>query len=315
MRNVISTILVLMLLCGVAGTVHGQNSLQKKVDSLFVLASSGEVKFQHLVEPAIDSIAALGAPAVPILVDKLDTKSARERLTIINILKKIGSPAVPYLVTALSFEDGLVVERVAWSLGDIKDTTATLGLLSVVHHNRWQVREQAIGALGEIEDHRADHAVATALGDSISLVRKAAAVSAGQLRLNNATRMLAHLLGDQFYGARLMAAESLEKLDTAQVVQVLIDSLESENRLVGNVGVMVLGKLGTEAAIQALLQQANSAEPERRAHAAIALIQADPQDTREFRALYLQNEPDRLTRLKVESMISSVADGNTKQSQ
>ena len=48
-----------------------ETELKRKVDSLFVIASSGEVKYRDMVEPAKDSIAAIGADAVPILVDKL----------------------------------------------------------------------------------------------------------------------------------------------------------------------------------------------------------------------------------------------------
>ena len=83
----------LLLLTVISGLAAADTELERKVDSLFVIASSGEVKYRDMVEPAKDSIAAIGADAVPILVDKFTTKSARERWTIIKILEKIGSPA------------------------------------------------------------------------------------------------------------------------------------------------------------------------------------------------------------------------------
>jgi HEAT repeat protein len=315
MKNVIGKVTTGLLLLLAGATLQGQGLLEKKIDSLFVIASSGEVKFQHLVKPAEDSIAGFGAQSVPHLVDKLETKSPRERLAVINILKKIGSPAVPYLVTALGFNKGLVVERVAWALGDIKDTAATVGLLGVAAHQRWQVREQTISALGRIGDARGADAIVTALEDTIPLVRKSATVSAGQLGLAPAIPRLVHLLGDSFYGVRMTALASLAQLDTAQVLQAVIDSLGSENRMIGDLGCNLLGRLKSDSAKHVLIAQTTSEDPERRAHAAVALVLADPTDECDFREPFLAAETDRFTRLKVESAIVAVNDGPSAKSQ
>ncbi|MCK4460786.1 MAG: HEAT repeat domain-containing protein, partial [candidate division Zixibacteria bacterium] len=107
------------------------DDVHKKFDSLFIIASSGGVQFREMVEPAKDSIAAMGEDVVPWLIDKFTTKSARDRWTIIHVLKRIGSPAVPYLVRALKRSDGLVVQRVCWALGDIADSAAVDPLVEV----------------------------------------------------------------------------------------------------------------------------------------------------------------------------------------
>ncbi len=315
MKNVINIVFAGLVCLLTGARADGQTMLEKRIDSLFVIASSGEVKFQGMVKPAEDSIAALGAKAVPHLVDKLETKSPRERLAVINILKKIGSPAVPYLVTALGFNKGLVVERVAWALGDIKDTAATNGLLSVAKHPRWQVREQTIGALGRIGDTRGIDAVAGALDDTIMLVRKSATVAAGQLKINSAIPRLVHLLGDSFYGVRMTALAALTQMDTTQTLQSVIDSMGSINELVGNLGCSLLGKINTDSARQVLLAQSRADDPKRRAHAAVALVLVDPTDQNNFRANFLAAETDRFTRLKVESAIASVTNGQTAKSQ
>lgn len=314
MKKVIPILTTAMLLL-VAGTVSGQGLLEKKIDSLFVIASSGEVKFQPMVKPAEDSIAALGADAVPILVDKLETKSPRERLAIINILKKIGAPAVPYLLRALGFNKGLVVERVAWALGDIKDSAAVMGLLGVTQHPRWQVREQSIGSLGRIGDSRAADAIMMALEDTIMLVRKAATVASGQLKLQQAIPRLTHLLGDSFYGVRMTAAASLSLLDTAAVLQAIIDSMESTNRQLGHLACQILGSMKTDTALHTLLPQTKSEDPLRRAHAAVAIVTADTADVCDFRAPFLAVETDRFTRLKVQSAIEAVSHGQAPKSQ
>ena len=135
------------------------------------------------------------------------------------------------------------------------------------------------------------------------MVAPAAAVSSAQLGMNGVIEMLVHQLGDEFYGARMTAAEALLRLDTATVEICLKDSIESSNRFVGDIGCRLLGLLGTETAESVLLRQAKHADPERRAHAAVALIKSDPEDNCGYREYLLLNESDRLTRLKIESMI------------
>ncbi len=309
-RYVICVPTLLFLIVGVwASSAAGKTVLDKKIDSLFVIASSGEVKFQKMVQPAKDSIAALGAQAAPRLVQKLDTKSARERVTIMEILKKIGSAAVPELVHNLGDTCGLRVERICGSLGEIADSSATLPLVEISRHHRWQVREQSVGALGSIRDQRGAAVVDAALADSNEIVRKAAAVSAGKLKLNGSTAKLVGLLGDPFYGARMSAAASLLSLDTTTVLRTLNDSLASPSALLGDVACSVLGKLGGEEAVQLLFTQSKAADPDRRGSAAVALIQADPKNTHGYHQTMLDAETDRLVRVRIQSAIDTYAHG------
>jgi HEAT repeat protein len=309
--NVIVKVLGLLLFLGVAtpGTAPAQSRTEKQVDSLFVIASSGEVKFKALVQPAIEAIAAMGVDAVPRLIDKLTTKSARERVTLMAILKKIGSPAVPLLVRALSRPEDLVVERVCAALGDIADSAAVEPLMSVTTRPRWQVRDQAVGALGKIKSRRADQAVLTALEDSVGQVRKAAAVAAGLLGIREAVPGLIHVLGDDFYGARWAAVRTLIGLDTGLVTLALADSLNSDNRFVGDLGCYVLGRLPSERGLELLFRQTESVSPERRAHAAAAIALADPKDVCGWHQQLLEGETDRLTRLKIASALKALERG------
>lgn len=303
-KKVTQLSILLLLLAVSSGTA--QTILEKKIDSLFVIASSGEVKYRDLVEPAKKAIAELGAPAVPRLIDKFVTESARERLTVIQILKEIGSPAVPDLVKALDRTDGLVVQRVCWALGDIGDSSAVMPLTNVSKHKRWQVRDQAIGALGKVGDKRGTEAVMTAFADSIGQVRKAAAVSAGKLHLEGAIPILIGRLADEFYGARMSAVHSLLGLDTNMVISQMADSINSSNPFVGSLGCYVLGQFNHDRARQILYAQVQNGPLEQKSHAAIALIESDPEDLCGYRAKILGMDFDRLTRLKIESAIADL---------
>jgi len=296
----------ILLIVAVVGSATGQTALERQLDSLFVIASSAEIQYQDLRDPAMDEIAAFGAEAVPFLVEKFTTRSSWERWTVIWILQRIGSPAVPDLLRALRRPDGLVVQSVCWALGDIKDSSAVDGLMAVCDHPRWQVRDQAVGALGKIGHRKASAIVRQALQDTIGQVRKSAVVSCGQLETDEAVAELVHALGDDFYGARLMAVNTLLQLDTSLVLSVLADSLNSENQTVGDLACQVLGEIGSDDAMELLLTQTSSPDPDRRAHTAVALVKADPLDNCGFRRNYFDRETDRLVRLKIEAALSSL---------
>ena len=298
--------LIFLALSAFAGSATAETNLERKIDSLFVIASSGEVRYRDLNEPAMDSIAALGEAAVPHLIDKFTTKSARERWTVIWTLQRIGEPAIPYLVDALDRPDGLVVQRVCWALGDVGDSTAVEPLIGVRSHPRWQVREQATEALGKIGHKRADDAVLAALVDNIGQVRKAAVVACGRLEIHESIPRLVHRMGDDFYGARMMTLDALKKLDTGMVMETLMDSVHSANPFTGDLCCRLLGDYGTDRAREKLAAVATATADENdrlRVHAAVALVRSDPLDNCGFHERVLASITDRLDHLKVESAL------------
>jgi HEAT repeat protein len=296
----ISALVFVVLVGNLAATTSAQ---EKRFDSLFVFAATGEVRYKDLVQPAKDSIAAMGADVTLLLIDKLDTKSARERVTILEILKKIGKPTVPDLIKALKRPNGLIVERVCNSLAEIADSSAVPGLIGVTKHSRWQVREQATGALGKCRDRRANEVVHTALTDTIGQVRKSAAVAAGELKLNQSIPALVHLLADDFYGARMCALETLVSLDSTNVIVVIADSMFSSNAQIGDRVCAVLGRLHTARARDLLMMQTKSEDPNRRAHAGVALIYADPLDSCGLQSQIVDTEKDSRVKLKLQSAV------------
>lgn len=305
MSNVIVRTCMLSIFLVVMMIANGQSQAcdERRLDSLFVIASSAEERYQAFREEAMDSIAACGAEAVPYLVDKFVTRSAWEKWTVFWILQRIDTLAVPGLIDGLGHSDQVVVARVCWTLGDIGHASAVEPLMGVCRQDAWQVRDEAIRALGRIGATEATEVVVTALQDTIGQVRKSAVVSCGQLHTNEAIAGLTHALGDDFYGARLMAVNSLLQLDTAAVVQVLADSIGSPNEQLGDLACQVLGAFGTDEAIELLLVQVGSADPDRRAHAGVAMVKADPLDNCAFRQEYYDDETDRLVRLKIKAAI------------
>ena len=100
-----------------------------------------------------DALKAVGPPAIPLLVKRLDSSlwSVRHRAS--DVLAHIGTPAVPHLVDALEDESFLVREVAAKTLGKIGS-------------------KKALGSLRKV-----------AAGDSHEPVRRAA--KEALLRINN----------------------------------------------------------------------------------------------------------------------------------
>lgn len=248
---------------------------QKKIDSLFVIASSGEVRFREASAAAVDSLVAMSTDVVPSLVNKLETKSARERVTIISILKRIGSPALPHLLQSLGRSEGLIVERVCNALGEIADSSASDGLQRMVAHPRWQVRDEALAALSKLSGVSAIEAIASGMDDSIGHVRKSAALAAGACRDEALLPGLVRLLDDPFYGARMNAAAAIMNFDTTSAVAVIGNSMLQLSASGAFLACDLLGRLRGEQAEIFLSLELESSEPARRARAARALLMID----------------------------------------
>lgn len=211
MRTRIVRVIAALVMAAVSSAIAAETEegLKAKIDSIFVIASSGELKYQKLVGPAEDSLAALSTAVVPYLIDRLGTTDARERVALENIFRKIGQPAVPLLNRALLTTDSLQLSRVALVLGNLPDTSSVVNLLRVTQKPYYWVRYESIRALGIIRDIRAVPAVRTALADTNELVRTIAAVAAGHLRDTSLITALITALDDRYYGVRLSAKEGL----------------------------------------------------------------------------------------------------------
>lgn len=207
-----SFILLCMLFTSTLMADETEDSLAAKVDDLFMKASSGEVQFRDLVEPAKKELIEMGEKAVPQMITKLKTEDARERQTVEAIFKEIGDPAVPYLIEALN-TDNLYQLRLASScLGKIGNDRATEHLLKLFSYTEHTVRSSAVTAVGDIGDTTAVEEVIAMLGDKAETVRKSAAVSLGKIGQPSAIETLIKALDDPHFSVRYSAAGSLVKI-------------------------------------------------------------------------------------------------------
>ena len=221
----IASVLTVAMITVISSSVRAGISVEQRVDSLFIIASSLDIKYRDQVEPARDSIAALGATAVPRLIEMLGTPYGYERVALEEIFKKIGAPATPLLNAALLTTDSLQLSRVALILSYLPDSSSVKNLLRVVDDKYYWVRYQTLRALAQIGDKRAASVVRRALKDDNELVRTMAAVAAGRLKDKELLTDLVKTLDDPYYGVRMAAHEELKNADCASKQALILASL------------------------------------------------------------------------------------------
>jgi HEAT repeat protein len=150
----------------------------------------------------------------------LDTKDARERHTIKDILRDIGEPAVPMLCDAVrEGGEGAQLEA-AWILGLIGSNRGFDALLDLSHAGSWKLRSGALNAIGKLSNLSADEkgrltdritAVLDA-PDEVFYVKKDAAFAAGNQDLCGLITLLLQSLAGEHYSVRFAACEAIHRL-------------------------------------------------------------------------------------------------------
>jgi len=268
----IAACLALLLICSTSYSQENQDSIAALVDTLFLKASSGEVQFRDLVEPSIDELIEMGEAAVPQLITKLPTEDARERHTLENIFRGIGKPAVPYLINALDTDNDYQKRLACACLGKIRDRKATPYLIDLFDYENYTVRASAVTAVGEIKDSSVLSDVISLLADSTETVRKSAAVALGRIRHENAIDDLIDVLDDPHYSVRYSAAGSLVKIGDKSGTRLMERSVNLDSMAL-YYAIDVWGKLRYKKADDLLEDYLESGNRRLRGFSAISLAE------------------------------------------
>ena len=162
---------------------------------------------------------ALGAAAVPPLIQALGRECSERRSAIVDVLGEIGdSTAVPALVAALNDSDKFVRKRAALALGKIKDPESVRALMQRLLNDRedWTVHSEIAEALGRIGSVDAIPGLATFLAASSSIdswgSREYAVKALLQIKDERCVAPLRLALRDSVHHVREAAAAALEAL-------------------------------------------------------------------------------------------------------
>ncbi|NYB51460.1 MAG: HEAT repeat domain-containing protein [Methanobacteriaceae archaeon] len=200
--------------------------------------------------------------AVDALIDSLRYKSWHSDYIILSAVRensaealgRIGDKrAIPYLIESLEDDpDEEVRLKAAWALGEIGDPEAVDALINALSDQSWSVRRTAANSLGLIGDHRSVPYLIKSLEDSDWHVRKYSAVALGKMKDKSAIPVLLEAMDDEDADVRWKAMLALGKMGEI-AVKPLIETLKNKNWRVRAKAAEVLGKIGGEEALNALI--------------------------------------------------------------
>jgi len=269
-----AVVLMLLLSSSAMAQTEG-DSLYQVIDSLFKFATTKTIYYQDYVQPSKEALGEIGEPAVPYLVDKMDTQDARTMWALDDIFKIIGTPAVPAIVEAIGAEDNYKRRLAVRVLGDMKDTTAVEGLLRYADDSDFRIRAGVLSALGKIGDKRGVEPALLGLKDDDYLVRTSAAISLSMLAVPSTIDPLLDALTDPYYGVRFEAAKALWDIGEPSVKPVK-EALENPSDTTSYyLLIEIAGNLKDKKMIKPLEKILGSGDPFARGFAAEALTTID----------------------------------------
>ena len=263
------------------------DALKTKVDSLFIRASSGQLKYRDLVEPSKKALREMPA-AIPYLVEKLSIQDARERRTLIDILGKIPDAVIP-VAEATQSPNRDVVKTACEILAELKDRRATPYLAKVLDHPDILARGNAAVALGKCGGKGAKEGLLKALADSVNFVRTQAAAGLGFLKDTTTLSDLITALQDDYYGVRFATVNSLVKFKN-QPLPYLYKALKSESPMVRQLAAEIVGKIQAKPAVPHLSRLLKSTLWSDRLSAMEALAQIDSPSAQRLLSSHIEKE-------------------------
>ncbi len=276
---------------------------QSTLDSLWIRASSGMIRYQDEVKPSREALVEYGEEAVDYLAGKMDTRSAREMHTLVDILGEIGSVVTDEVCEQLDRDDPYIVRLACRALGRIGDSSAVECLLPHANDSLYTIRSGAASALGKIGHRSATDILLRLAHDEDYIVRKSATVSLGKMPFELVYESLLENLSDEYYGVRYTAAASLagyEKKAAPALKGYITENLNinssdlPRNRVFAvALAIDCLGKIGQKKSSR-LLKKIVDSENDRiiKAYAARSLGKIGGKSNRKFLVKMKKSETD-----------------------
>ena len=191
------------------------------VEPLVSRASHGSDTLQYIAAQILGQIG--DGRAAPFLEGLLRVPNPYVRERGVRALGQLADPQkIPLLGQILEGDPVPTVRRAAaWSLGNLRDTTAVPALVPALSDTALQVRREVLAALRFLWTRAAAEATITALADSANQVRFIAAQILGHHRPDGALEPLLHALDDSSLGVRAESARALGLLGNTAAVEPL----------------------------------------------------------------------------------------------
>jgi len=291
-----------------------QMYVRRKVEE--ALAAIGAPAMPHLLEmlndedidvrtKAVETLGVIGdtsaaAPLIELLSDK--SKEVKIRSVAIEALGNLGPVALEPLVEALTDLNVAIRRRAATALGKVGDPAAVGPLIEALRDKDVYVKDNAALALGIIGDPSACEALVEALRDCVWDAAKAL-IQIGEASI----APLSKALGDHAVAVRARAANALIEICGVRAVEPLAGALRNESWGVRKSAVDSLLKIDDPSAIEPLIEALNDPYWAVRSSAAEAL--GNIGDPRAIDALRnLLGDPDEIVRTVAKDVVEKLSD-------
>ncbi|KPJ74474.1 hypothetical protein AMJ52_00380 [candidate division TA06 bacterium DG_78] len=208
---------MIFLLLIINQDIDFEDLFSKATTSLVQFAAVKDTAFERIIEIGQDSL--LGDTVIDFLVSKFDTKSARERHGLKDMLTKIGNSAIAGIVKKLDYRGSDRASRSLsqslWVLGEIGDEKIIEHVAYFIDDEQWHIRSGAYTALGKTKSIKARPYILQGLYDSVAIVRKSAYYALSSIATENEIAHLIDGLDDEFYGVRYAAVKGLLHVGSA----------------------------------------------------------------------------------------------------
>lgn len=236
--------------------VPPRDSIERMVDHLYNQCSSGQIAYEPLFRPSIDSLAAMGESAAPRLLSKLDYKSGTERQALEEIFKALGEAAVPGLCAFADTARPEPARAAVYFLGKIGSASSFPILFSLAGDPYSKIRPAALDALSQIKvpeegKKQAGEVFVKALSDSSETVRRYGAHGLKSCGDPSSLPQLYELLSDIYYGVRFAARNAIPEISKSPNVKIKILAI-------GKTGFQSLDRISRALAAEAAVMGDNS---------------------------------------------------------
>lgn len=188
------------------------------LDPLLSRAGTGSDSLRYIAAQILGQIG--DRRAIPFLKSLLGDPNRHVRQQAARALGQLDAPDLHATLAAVLAGDPVpdVRSAAAWSLGNLRDTTAVPTLVRALQDTVPAVRRQALAALQFLWTSQAEAAALAALGDRDDTVRYIAAQLLGHHRTQRARDALCRALADDNVWVRVESARTLGRIgDTTAV--------------------------------------------------------------------------------------------------
>lgn len=259
---------------------------------------------------AAESIAQLGAEAIPELLALLSSQNCEVAEDAVAVLARLKEPRTAKAIAAVieSSRSPSLRAAGAEALGQIHEPRAAGALRKLLHDPDPRVRRAAAGALVKMPDPANLEPLIVVLADSDSDVVLHAAAALGELGEREAAPALLRLLDSRDASLRLAALESLTKLEDRRAVKPLLELAHSADEKIQLRALAALKRAKDRRAVPAMLQFLDDANPVVRQRAIDVLGALGDAEVAELLESILRNDRSEEVRAAAARALGEIAD-------